>query len=986
MQSDPTRRQFMAAVGGVALGGSLGVTGRSSATAVSSGSWPQCGYDPANTGYAAGRPAPVGNVSQQWTTEIDGSLYPQQRSLVVADGTGYLGSSGRVYALSLADGRERWSVETDETTSSPAVAAETVYVGSGSDLLALDRADGTERWRYSAPGNLWSPPTVADGTVYVVDESGSPYAVEAESGAEQWVFDEMLFSDYREGPPAVAGGSVYVTNVEEGTIYALDASDGSKRWDRTITDGRAEGTPTVVDDTVYATGGGTLFALNTADGTERWRFEIPGSDQKIAASPAVGDGTAFVGSVYEWRGDDDTGLHAVDTADGTRRWSYTDISEVRASPVVANETVYVGDEAGTFHAVATTDGRPRWTFEIGDHIRTDAAVVDGAVYVGGRRQPLYAITGATTPPAPTPTPAGTASPTMGTPSPTPTGSGAGTGSGQGPLDSVVPRLRPGADGVEQFVAENTPFPLIPATVAAVLGAVTLPYLPEIADRVTESSPATPSEPDDDGGHSGSGGGTTERAGGGSRTGPASTGTSTSASGSSTRTTDSTVTDTKSATSAGAAGANGVSGATGPADSSASGADGSVGEPAANGSTGGSLGDDSTDESAGDPAATGTVGGAEGPTNADGTGPDQSRTAAATADGSEPSQESGPGSGATVADASGSGSDDGASSWDWVADPGTDQIPAIETVASPPRTTVPRDDLTIVRELGRGGQAVVYEAELPDGPPDRVAMRTLGWPEGASAETFDRAELDRFFERAERWAAVDAREREKQRWTESDHIVGVVDIGETLPWIAIEYMDGGDLGDRLASDPGGLPVAEALWIGECLCKGAAVAHSLGISHLDLKPENVLLRETDGWDWPKIADWGLSRTLRDETGSAEGLSVAFAAPEQFDAGTFGDPDQLTDIYQIGAVVYALLTGSQPFDGSQFEMMRAVTGGGAVPPPSERRPALPAPVDAAVGLALERAKTARYDSVSEFEKALRAIRTNGRLPGVVTDRLNR
>ena len=311
------------------------------------------------------------------------------------------------------------------------------------------------------------------------------------------------------------------------------------------------------------------------------------------------------------------------------------------------------------------------------------------------------------------------------------------------------------------------------------------------------------------------------------------------------------------------------------------------------------------------------------------------------------------------------------------------IPDVKSVTRPPRRTL-RYDLIDTRDtpIGRGGQAVVYEGAIADGePPERIALKEPLHSGTLTAET-----IDRFLEEARRWETVDSRERNKHRWGDSEHIVGVVDTGEEFPWIAIEYMDGGSLEEKLDATDGGLALDQALWIGECLCQGLAVAHAYGIVHLDLKPANVLFRETesDTWDLPKIGDWGLSRVLSEQTGTMDGLSVTYAAPEQFESDEFGDPDTLTDVYQAGAVVYALLTGEPPYTGSQTSVMHDVVYGDPPTPPSEYREDVSDALDTVVSTALETEKRDRYDSIQSFKRALHAVRTGGRLPTIVADRL--
>jgi serine/threonine protein kinase len=313
-----------------------------------------------------------------------------------------------------------------------------------------------------------------------------------------------------------------------------------------------------------------------------------------------------------------------------------------------------------------------------------------------------------------------------------------------------------------------------------------------------------------------------------------------------------------------------------------------------------------------------------------------------------------------------------------------RIPNLTTVESPPRRDIGYEQLRVDdEELGTGGQGVVYRAHVQGEPDiDRIALK----------EPLDRGTLTgdavaAFLREASTWMTIDRREREKPRWAESEHIVGIVDTGEELPWIAMEYMDGGSLASRLTDNPEGLQMDEALWIGESICRGVELAHNYGVAHLDLKPANVLFRNTgpDTWDVPKVADWGLARVLADETRTIDGVSIRYAAPEQFEPDEFGGPDMLTDVYQVGALVYALVPGRPPYDGSQASVMYDVVHGDDPPSPSELQDGLTESVDQAVLTALATEKRDRYDAIQVFKQALRAARLGRRQPQIVASKLS-
>jgi len=112
---------------------------------------------------------------------------------------------------------------------------------------------------------------------------------------------------------------------------------------------------------------------------------------------------------------------------------------------------------------------------------------------------------------------------------------------------------------------------------------------------------------------------------------------------------------------------------------------------------------------------------------------------------------------------------------------------------------------------------------------------------------------------------------------------------------------------LADVPKPLPVREAARICRDLCRGLSYAHEHQVVHRDIKPHNIMITDEGV---PKISDWGMSKVMGvPGMPTITGFSLAYAAPEQLAPGTFGETDRRTDIYQLGCVLYELLTGRSP-----------------------------------------------------------------------------
>lgn len=261
------------------------------------------------------------------------------------------------------------------------------------------------------------------------------------------------------------------------------------------------------------------------------------------------------------------------------------------------------------------------------------------------------------------------------------------------------------------------------------------------------------------------------------------------------------------------------------------------------------------------------------------------------------------------------------------------------------TQFPQELLTLYSSpepLGSGGFARVFRAvRKSDGK--TVAVKLPLYPDEATGKSFL---------------------TEIKTWEDLKHpyIVELYDVNIfPVPYLEMEYMEGGSL--EKVQKP--LPVEQATQLVLQLAEALEYAHGKGVTHRDIKPGNVLLSS----DFiPKVGDWGLAKIKgQSRTTAGSFFSPLYAAPEQISRSKFGRSDERTDIYQLGAVFYELLTGRTSFTGDDLTSLgMAIMMEEAEPVSTLNREA--ATLEGIVKKCMAKRKDDRYQDVSDLLMAMR------------------
>ncbi len=285
--------------------------------------------------------------------------------------------------------------------------------------------------------------------------------------------------------------------------------------------------------------------------------------------------------------------------------------------------------------------------------------------------------------------------------------------------------------------------------------------------------------------------------------------------------------------------------------------------------------------------------------------------------------------------------------------GTTQ-PALSSTELEPRPWPEITGYQIKGVLGVGGMGIVYKAHQ-EGLDRFVALKMIRAGAGARPQDFARFESE-----AKAVAAIN-----------HNNIIKIFAIGKQdgLPYFSLEYLPGGSLSEKIGGRP--QPFDHAAHIVETLARAIHVAHEHKVIHRDLKPGNVLFA-ADGT--LKITDFGLVKRLEGDSNQTHSGSIlgtpSYMAPEQA-RGENETVGPAADQYALGAILYDLLTGRPPFQGSSvldtLEMVRTkepVT-------PTQLQPKTPRDLETICLKCLEKDPARRYPDVLALAEDLRRFR---------------
>ena len=262
---------------------------------------------------------------------------------------------------------------------------------------------------------------------------------------------------------------------------------------------------------------------------------------------------------------------------------------------------------------------------------------------------------------------------------------------------------------------------------------------------------------------------------------------------------------------------------------------------------------------------------------------------------------------------------------------------------------------LLSQHGSGGMSVIYRAT------DLALGRTVAVKILRPSLTSDPTFLMRFRQEARNVANL-----------QHPNIVTVHDVGQdgNTHYIVMEFIDGDDLKKTIRAESP-FPIDKALDIAIKICSGIGYAHRAGLVHADVKPQNVLLIESD----IKVTDFGIAQALA-ATDPNERQKIVWGSPHYFspEQAQGRNPTPASDVYSIGIVLFEMLTGRLPFMGNDQQELALAHIRKPAPHLQEINPQLPEQLDRIIQKVLSKEPSARYRLADQLGRILVNYRDQG------------
>lgn len=347
--------------------------------------WPVFKSDPAHTG----------NTENELTLPLEPkwTFYTEHNfsSAVMSDNIVFFesGNPKVLYGVNIYSGATLWShqLQSENTHFSPSIDNNVIVTAdhcTNCSVQGINSNSGSTLWSVSLPQGARES-TVSDNTAFIGSDDWFVRAIDINSGNLLWTSPQL--NDGITTAPAVADGKVFA-GTWNSKLYALDAADGHKIWDYTVSSSQLVlfGSPTVANGKVYIAAGKNIYAVNTSNGSLVWKS--PNLDNFVGISPSIVENKLFFisdsGTIYSLSAD--TGqinwTYSTNSPSGVPNWS---------SAAIANGIVYIGSGNGNLYAFDKDTGNVLWSYDLGGPIQASPVIANGLLYIGTENGVFYAF-------------------------------------------------------------------------------------------------------------------------------------------------------------------------------------------------------------------------------------------------------------------------------------------------------------------------------------------------------------------------------------------------------------------------------------------------------------------------------------------------------------------------------------------------------------------------------------------------------------------